>query len=407
MYTGKMDLLTLMLYMMLGVVAAVCVSKAQRADGTVTLWNKVSLEKWMIFFGIFVLVFTFFAAFRGVGENLGGADAYNYQQIFLHSLDKDHELYMRIKEPLFRWYCRLVRLFTSSHQVFFLISYGFIAVSYCVFIRKFCVKGVSYIPFLLLIFPYLKAYCTLRTSMAVAVCLLSWVYWDKNRWVSIALAAASVFVHRMSIAYAVFLVFDLLLGKHIRKLNGWRLAVLIFGISFAGVWVARGLQWVLTVTNLLGSEDTSYLQWFKGRSLFSRVPMYFAHMLLYIALVCLGGRVRDTKKWSYIKRFCCYDIIVMPATLILTFWRANEYMYVARLIMWGMLIPEGEQVFVELVTKNKWLKGNEKLGFLRDAALLRLLFRAGVACVFAFWLLFRIYSEWDDLKIMPYVLDVF
>ena len=88
---------------------------------------------------------------------------------------------------------------------------------------------------------------------------------------------------------------------------------------------------------------------------------------------------------------CVFDFLLAPVMLIMGVWRANEYFYVARLIMWSMLIPQGEALFTRIT------KGRIKARW----------YRIALCLAFFAWLGFRILSEWDDLRIMPYLFNFF
>lgn len=397
MYTGQMDIFSWIVYFLLSITAFICINRAKCAQGDIVLSGRVSVDRRFLTYGSLILIFAFFAAFRLTGERLGGADAQSYKIIFLEGWNEASEYYNWIAEPLFRGYYKGIRLLTDEPKVYFAISYGLIVISYCLFIGKFLPENTSAIPFLLLIFPYLKSFCTLRTSIAVAVFLIALVVSEKKKWLGILLMISTVFIHRMSIAFAVFFIYDLLFDRLINKLSGIKLGALIFVIAYAGVWAARWIQDILVWNLVLDYEDTMYLMKSLGTSLFTRFPMFFANMLLFIALVCFGGKVEDSKQWRRIKTICCYDLMILPATIVLGFWRANEYLYVARLTMWAMLIPVGEQFFRDIVRRIFKDRISDKV--------IGIIFRAGMICAFLLWLAFRIYSEWDDLKIMPYLFD--
>lgn len=407
MYTGHMDFFSWILYLMLGAVALVCVKVAKSPLNRGELRHETAQLYRFGSYAVLIALFTFFAVFRGVGEKLGGSDALNYKMIFINCLNPGSKYFSMVSEPLFRWYCQTIRLFTEDYKVFFAISYGLIAVSYCVFIESYCPRNAAAVPFVLLIFPYLKAFCTLRSSLAVAVFLIALVYVDKKPWLSNVLMLSTIFIHRMAVAYAVFFVFDYLFRKWILRFNGIKLGAMLFVIALAGVWAARAVQYIIVGFGILDTTDNWYLRQSMGTSLFRRFPMFLAHMLVFFALVVLGDRVKRTKNWGRLKRFIAYDIVILPATLVLGFWRANEFMYLVRLCVWSTLIPKGEPICVAWMQQSQWLRSRKWAQSLQDRQNCMIIYRIGMCLLFGVWLMFRIYSEWDDLKIMPYVLDLF
>lgn len=404
MYTGQMDWITFSFYLFLGICAVICMERAKQTTGVTPLIHGKKIKTRYWYYVLFVFTYTFAATFRGVGSGLGGSDSVTYIQFFLNIHDPDSPYTEIIKEPLFRLYCYIFRFFTGGHRVFFAVSYGLIAMSYCVFIEHFCPKRGVFTPFLMLSFLFLRSFCTLRTGMAVAVFLLAITCFDKNRVISILLLVATVFIHRMSIAFAVFPFFYWIFQKKLPGLSGIRLALFLFVMGLLGVWLARGLQYLVIKLGLLQGTDLWYVSQSRGISLFSKFPMYFMHVLLFIAMSICMEETGQGSRDSLLKILCCYDIIIMPATIIFGFWRANEYLYVARLIMWASLIPKGEdlfkQIFLNIKSPNRYAfmsKWTEKH--------IHVAYHLSVTLFIVVWLSFRIYSEWDDLKIMPYVFD--
>lgn len=408
MYTGSMDIASIFVYLLMGFFGFFCIKKAMTGNGEVRLFSpRVVFPKRYLAYVAFVAVFTFFASFRLVAENVGGADAENYVQIFLQSLNPEFTYLDRV-EPGYLLYCQAIRLFTDDHKVFFAISHGIIAISYCLFVEKYCPKNGSAVPFVLLVFLYLKSFCTLRSSLAVAVLLLALVYSDKNRWISVLLMIGTVFIHRMSIAYAVFPVFYFLFKKVINRLSGIFLAGFVFAFGLLGVFAARGVQFVISEWQILDALNTSYLTRNEGVSLFTKIPTLLPHILLFAGMTVFSRKLEQTETTKTIKIICCYDLIIFPAALILGFWRANEYLYVARLVMWSMLIPHGESLVKQLIFETEFICRNRIVQkIFKNEQQLACVYRLGVAAAFWVWLIFRIYSEWNSLKIMPYILDLF
>lgn len=404
MYTGQIDLWTFFFYHFLGICAVMCMSRAKRITGVTSLTHGKKIKTRYGYYVLFVFIYTFAATFRKIGDNLGGSDSVTYIQFFFNIHNPDSPYMQVIDEPLFHLYCYILRFFTDDHRVVFALSYGLIAISYCAFIEKFCPKCGVFTPFLMLIFPFLRSFCTLRTGIAVAVFLLAITCFEKNRLISILLLTTTVFIHRMSIMFAVFPIFYWMFQKKIPKLSGIRLSLFLFLMGFLGVWLARGLQYLVINLELLQSQDQWYVSQSLGISLVSRFPMYFMHLLLFIVMSVCMEKTRQGSRDSLLKILCCYDIIIMPAALILGVWRANEYLYVARLVMWTTLIPKGEDLIRQIHLS---IKSSNRYAFMSKLTEkhIQTAYRLGVTLLIVAWLSFRIYSEWEELKIMPYVLD--
>lgn len=404
MYTGQMDFPTFLLYFLMGACAIMCMMQAKQANGTYFQICRKKVKKQYLYYSLFVVVYVFFATFRSVGENLGGSDIATYILYFQNIQNPESPYTIMVEEPLFNLYCYILRWFTDDHRFFLAITYGIMAIAYCSFVEKFAPRNGVYLPFLMLVFLYLKAFCTLRTGLAVALFLFAMVCFDNRRDVAVLLLLATVFIHRMSIAFAVFPVFYWLFSKTISRLYGPYLAVFLFVVAFLGVWIARCLQFVISKLGLLQGVDMWYLIKSQGTSLFRRFPMYFMHLLLYLAMVMCLKKTKQNSNLHLLKVLCSYDIVIMPATLVLGFWRANEYLYVARLAMWTILIPRLETQLTKVFSD---LKLTNRFAFLNlwSEKQFQIFWRVLVSLFVFAWFSFRIYSEWDELKIMPYVFD--
>ena len=110
--------------------------------------------------------------------------------------------------------------------------------------------------------------------------------------------------------------------------------------------------------------------------------MYLVHLLLFIALIIRYKSIPNTSQISFLKICFAYDIIMLPATLILGMWRFAEYFYISNLILWAILIP---------IICNKFSK--------ESSLLIRGVFLLG----FSGLLYIRLIREWEDLALMPYL----
>ena len=215
------DNFTLILYIMIGIIGGVCI---KLANSNKTVAGTGLSRKELQFYGLFILIFTSFAVVRQVSYEVGGTDAQSYIELFENVLKYPGRF--ADQEQLFLYLNIGVRYLTDDYHIYFLLVYGFIAFAYCYFIRTFCPKDVSYIPFLLLIWPYLKGFNTIRSSLAIAFFLIGLVMLKKERtWLSVILIIATFFIHRMSLLYIPFLVFYRLLYKYISQINGARIYV--------------------------------------------------------------------------------------------------------------------------------------------------------------------------------------
>ena len=381
----QFDITSIIIFVLIGIMGASFIRNAQRLGNIGENLNYHINKKGIRYYSCFFVVFTLFATFRKVGQGTGGSDATNYIRFFLHCRDNTINLAEIVSEPLWYYFNVIIRFFTSDYRVFFFVCYGSIAVCFLMFIKKYSPEGIIYSPLILLVWPYLKDFNTLRTGIAVAVFLLGLIRIEKNKLISLVLIIAPVFIHRMSVLFVPICLFYYLYKKHLRKLNGIR--ILLFYLFF--IVVTYGLsvfiQQYIVVNHILTDKDTYYISMGIGENIFLRWPMFFAQICLLVLMLFFNKDIRNNEQLNALRVFVAYDFITIPASLVLGMWRANEYLYVARLIMWGEII---RIILTKFNNKSKWLV---KLFFV---------------VLFIAWLVFRLYQECEEMDIMPYIFRI-
>lgn len=378
----QFDVFSAILFTIIAIIGACLIRAAQKATYNSKYSVSCGGRKQRKFYVFFFFIFVIFATFRKIGDGTGGSDSYNYIRYFLHCRDNTINLTEIVSERLWYYYCSFIRLFTSNYHVFFFITYGLIVVGFLVFIKKYCPNGIAYSPLILLVWPYLKDFNTLRTGVAIAVFLVGLVLIEKNKWISMLLIIATIFIHRGSILFVPIFIFYYLYKKHINKLK--RIRLLLFYIFF--IVLVYGLSYLLqdyfVAHSVLTGKDAYYVSMGIGQNIFLRWPMFIAQLCLLILMVVFNEKIRKNEQLNTLRVFIAYDFITIPASLILGMWRANEYLYVARLLMWGEII---RIILTKFNQRSKWLV---KLFFV---------------VLFITWFIFRLYQEYTEIDIMPYV----
>lgn len=106
-----------------------------------------------------------FSSLRFVGPyGIGGMDARGYEMFFIDSSNNE-----RLKETdLFFYYFTIgIRQFTASPVIYRLTCYSLICLGYIIVIKRFYNKNVSSIPFVMIVYPLLKSFNTMRNSIAI------------------------------------------------------------------------------------------------------------------------------------------------------------------------------------------------------------------------------------------------
>ena len=108
----------------------------------------------------------------------------------------------------FRWYNRILRLISDNQIYFLFVTHGIMLAFVIKFLDYFRFRKMSIVPFFLVVFWYIRGFCTIRSNLATAILLLSLIFLvDKRYKQSIVLAIISFLFHKMMILYALFIPF--------------------------------------------------------------------------------------------------------------------------------------------------------------------------------------------------------
>ncbi|MGM9900017.1 MAG: EpsG family protein [Bacilli bacterium] len=391
------DVSSLIIYLLAGCIFAYLMSNGTKlADKTKISINKSQRvtcdnRRWNLFFFIAFLIFVFLAVGRKVDEYCGGADAIVYVNDFVKG---DFTRYSKT-DILFGLFSSFIRFFTNNYRIYFFIIYSIIVFSYCYVIKTFCPNYCSFIPLICSIFPFIRSFNTMRSSLAIAVFAIGLCFLKKKKkryiFLSIILAITSCFIHRMLILHLPSILFYYVYKKIGYKINKGKqviVSILMIVITVAVSIFLRNYIIKFGIFDNDSTADSSYVQASLGTSIISSYPMYFAHMCLLVVIWFLDNKVRRDDNYLMVKAFCLYDIIIIIPSVVLGIWRANEVLYIFRLIMWGYLVDAEAKLFTT--------KDNS-----------RLIFRIAVFIVVLGWLIFRIWRTWEKSNLMPYIFDLF
>lgn len=378
------DISTLIIYVIMAISSAVFIKKGallSQPDGMYSN-NRIKLNRWHI---LFIIVLTMFATFRCVGSRIGGTDAMNYIREFEGSSSITQAIFnntLSIKEFVFAFYTFVLRCISPDYHLYFFVSYLFIAFTYICFFCKYANKIESKIPYVYLFFFFLKTFCSLRTGLAVAVFLWAIIFIDK-KILSALLMICAVFVHRATIIYAMFYLFYWLFQSKIKRKSGRTIFAFCVAIVFLMQAVAMVLKPYILQLGFINATDYYYIASDRGGSIFTRWIMFLPQILLLFIFLFFKKRNDDTAN-EVISTCVIFDIIIIPFALSMGLFRANEYMFMPRLVLWSHYVTLIETRFIAKTRANK------------------LIYRGIVFALFMAWFLFRLTHEWYDLGIMYY-----
>ena len=384
---------SLLLYIFISLIAAYGIKNA-KTNGIRIIAGGITIN---VGYVLFFCGFWLLAILRSVENGLGGGDIWNYLRIFEESLkvplsfdffSKSSEV-----EPLFLLLNKCIYAINSNPRFYLAVMYGIIVIGYLMFIRSWCPQKISYIPLIVLIFPFLKSFCTLRSSIAIAIILIGISVFKKNKLLGSIITLLSPFIHISEVLYVPFILFHDLYRKKIKKMNKYRLCIFIL-MYLLLAYLASIIFKNYFGTMLITGRYSYYAGDLKGSSFIQRIPLYFTQIVLAIALVLIDEKTYisqnshsegEKSKIEFIKVCCIYDILVIPVAYMFGIWRAGEFFYLPRLIMWGILIYG--------LCRNR-VKNHSSLFIIKM-----------LAWFVAFgWIIFRITREYLELGIMPYQL---
>lgn len=286
-----------------------------------------------------ILILIFFAGLRKVGPGLGGTDSLSYERDFLNSLNGLGSF--ENTDVLYGQYSLYLRHLTSSPLVFRFVSYSFIAFCLVYFIKEICPSKISWIPFILIVWPYICGFSSMRSSMAIGFIQLGLVALFKKRylleWMCII---ACVLFHRMMFFFVpMFLVFHPI-SKLIIKCNKVQLFLLI-GISILIIsWLALEIQKYVMLYGLMietSSPTASYMVKSADTNLFESWPMFIQQIFLLIFLFINFKKFTNPKE-QFVLVLSCFDAVLTFPALILGIYRISQCLYVPTLMLWGVLL---------------------------------------------------------------------
>ena len=382
---------TLFLYIAIAFLAIYGLTLEKKRHLKITLGNSISISAGYF---LFFISFWLLAVVRCTEDGYGGIDIANYLRTFDNIKSVKISIFSLLSseqnEPLFLLITKAIGFISQNHRFYLAVMYGIIVIGYITFIKTYCSYRVSLIPMIMLIFPFLKSFCTLRSSVAIAIILIGLCVYNKNKiwgWVIV-----SLFIHISAALYIPFPAFYELYKKKKEKLSTVKIIFMaVFYITL--VYVLATIFKRNFGASVFTGNYSYYANTLNGNSFISRIPLYFMQLALAAALVITNKKSNNIEciyednestseaqeKEFFVKLCCIYDIIVIPAAFLFGIWRANEFFYIARLLMWGKIMEP--------------FKTNRNMKYLVNAL---------AFSVVMIWLIFRLSHEFAELGIMPY-----
>lgn len=385
------SLSTTVLYSVMGFFGSVVILNVQKQDIQIPFYKNKSYICWLLFW-------TFIATFRCIEGGAGGNDAGAYYLYFLNSFDI-HGYELTALELYdsnlgFRWYNRILRLISDNQMYFLFVTHGIMLAFVIKFLDYFRFRKMSIVPFFLVVFWYIRGFCTIRSNLATAILLLSLIFLvDKRYKQSIVLAIISFLFHKMMIVYALFIPFYWY-SQH-KKITFKQIIIAILLLSLSTTLLTT----YIFGGNVFGSEFSEHYSNYSDASMevgffgnFWKIA--FEQIILGVMLLLFQKRIiiaaskmssLEFRKFQVIWYACLFDCLLIPICSAFGIWRGYEIFYIPRLVMWAILLKVLEPRSVKL----------------------QVLYTILCIGLFYGWFLQRTSAEsfWKDTTLMPYVFN--
>lgn len=385
------DLATTILYIIMGLIPVWAIYESDKSTTVYRKWWKNP------YFIVWIIIWTIFGGGRLVTFNVGGTDAPFYIEYFESCLNpasvRTGVMAQYNSNVGFRWLNKFLRLFSSNGYFFIVVTSFLLTVIPIYFISKFRLKEESCIPYFLMVFWFVRGFCTIRSHLAIVTFLIAlwFLFIGKKKW-ALIIGIYSILLHPMLAMYFPFIVI-LCISKKFTL--GLKTVSLIFIISFSVIAPIK--QIFLQNISLFGDYSEHY-EWYAssaaGVGFFENAwKIAFEQILLLLFMIIsnkglkkyankLNGIQLDT--YNFVYKLCIYDFMLVPFCYGLGVWRGYEVCYIPRLIMWSIIVYIGAKKFPRTM---RWA------------------YNFVVVALFMAWFLQRTSSEsfWQETALMPYV----
>lgn len=371
------DLKTLIIYCFIAIICAFLLSIATK--------SKIKKNKFFINTIIFTILIIF-SCFRLIINDIGGLDAKAYIQFFLDAeyvkFDLIDIIKLNGKEYIFYNMLYIVRKFTSNYHYLFFIIYSIIIYCYLYFIEKNLSSNKSWPILMLFILPFINSFNIIRNSLATAIGLIAITkYKNKKNIEAIFFCIISYLTHYTGIILFVFMVFNAIFEKKIKKKN--KTTYLILGLlSIISLGLVSSIKSFLSNSGYSSYVGLEY-------SVLGYIPMYILFLLTMLFNEQLIDKLNKDNNVINYNAFL-FNLLILPVFLSFNgVTRLNTFFEFSKIIIW---------IEISNIIKNKITQlKNGSWSFYHF-----ILFFVVIS-----WIIFKIYRIWYGSGIMPYYNELF
>lgn len=329
---------TLLLYLSMGIIPTLVINYKFKNKGKKVL---------VLSFVIWWLVWTFVASFREVSYKIGGIDALDYLNYFDVCLEENLSFrYTTHFDVLFRLFTKGIRLITSNRYVYFWILYGFVHLTYILFLNKFSTKKSLNQSYLLSFIPIMLGFCSIRTCLAIGVLLLAIILmYEKKYILTFILLIATVLIQKGMITVVPMPLFYLFTRN---KKISWKYVMgLMSGVTLLSLFMRE-----FFISNYTGMIEVSYINYARravNDGFFKDFwKLCFGQLVTAMIAFVFRKEIQDGEKtlnmeefekYSFIKSLLIYDFLLIPTSYLFHIYRGYQYLFLMRIIFLGYITP--------------------------------------------------------------------
>ncbi len=291
-------------------------------------------KKIYFFFAYFILVF--FASCRSVYV---GKDTIEYVEFFsmIYNYGLDYALGYRF-EPLFVIYSYVVGLISHEYWCLFLFNALITNFALLFFIHANWKKGDSFMFLPLFIINYQYDMSAMRSSLAVAMILFSFVYADRHKYIySLFFSILSVLFHYTAV-FSIFIVAVHYLTVKNRKLLNIKLIV---AIVIIGAIAINGSLAVIS-SYVIESQYSGYIKEF-GSGWFG---YWYLVLCALFSVMVISKKIKNKEDVSICEIANLIVIVALPVYVVLNAYRIPKYFLMSRCVTY-------KKIYTAIKTKEK------------------------------------------------------
>ena len=370
---------TLMIYLLLASLISILFALAIRSKNKHKTFKiyKLNIETKYIYYTIIYSILIIFLVFRYIGNEVGGADTYNYMGFFdgftYIKFDIKDIISLSGYEYLFYNFMCLVKFFGGNFTIFEFFIYSFMIIAYIFIVDKFINDERECLMIILSFIPILKSLNIIRNIYATFIGYIALYFLSQKKYIKYLLFCIIAFLnHYIAIILIIYGIFDKIISKIINSKK--KLLIFSGSIFLLSMVMIPIVQLMLNHTGFSRYINSTEI------SLYGYIPI----IIFYVMLMLNDNLVEDIKKHNHeiLYKTYIFQVIVLPVFLIingagrmLLFFELLRYILYADIYMfYRKKIPKKYTIIYDVT--------------------------AVTVCLL--WLAFRIWRMWDGYCLMPY-----